>query len=364
MNPVEEFLNAFPTEQTKKTYRHHLKNYFIIIKAEPENYFKTKRNYEQDVINYWKDLQKYAPLTRISRMSCLRNFLEENDIIIPQKTWKKLRKRTKGKRAVTIDVAPTNKELKQILQHSDILSRAIFILASSSGMRIGEIINLLPEDIDLEYEPMKIYIRGEITKTGEPRIAFASDEAKEAMYQWFNVRDEYLDQAVRRSKGLGGKNPNDERIFPLCYTTAEKKWIRLLRKSGLNERDRTTKHHRRHIHTLRKFFETRMSYAGVPSAIYQQLEGHTGYLNGVYKRYGERELAEAYLKGMNALSVYEVTPDLIDINEELKDVTDENKRLQSKLEMMETRMQQMETLKELMEMKVEQEKIKNHINSH
>ena len=52
------------------------------------------------------------------------------------------------------------------------------------------------------------------------------------------------------------------------------------------------------------------SLSQIPTeAIYQQLEGHEGYLNGSYKRYTEQELAEYYKKGVKNLLVFETGVD-------------------------------------------------------
>ena len=44
-----------------------------------------------------------------------------------------------------------------------------------------------------------------------------------------------------------------------------------------------------------------------------------GYLSRSYKRYTERELAEAYQKGVGALLVFETPVDLTDVHEQLKE---------------------------------------------
>ena len=62
------------------------------------------------------------------------------------------------------------------------------------------------------------------------------------------------------------------------------------------------------------------SAPGIPEAIYQQLEGHEGYLNGAYKRYTEEELRKYYLKGMNELLIFETTPDLTETNKEIEEL--------------------------------------------
>ena len=54
-------------------------------------------------------------------------------------------------------------------------------------MRIGEALQLELDDLNLNSYPAKIYIRGEYTKSGNPRIAFIFSEAKEAVEEWLKI---------------------------------------------------------------------------------------------------------------------------------------------------------------------------------
>jgi len=346
MNKIDEFLEEYKTEKhTVQTYKMHLNSYFKYLKTNPDTYFKQKRDYLKDFKDFCIYLRdKYAPLTQLGRLNCVMLFLEENNHRIIHKEWKKLKAKIKGKRARTIDVAPTNQELKGILSHGDIMMKAIALLSSSSGMRMGEILALEPKNIDINHDPVKIILPGEITKTGESRYCFASNEFKEAYMEWMRVRDEFVKRAIGRSKSLmkvkdkslqrlEGKNPNDKRIFPYSHGTIANKWYRMLQKSGNSERDISTEYYQMHLHTLRKFFETRMSNAGVPDAIYQQLEGHEGYLDASYKRYTPQDIINWYKKGVISLLVFEYeNKDVSDIREQLSEKDREIQKLKSDME--------------------------------
>lgn len=328
---MDQFLNNnCDSKATRANYSSGLKHYFKTLNIEPDNYFKSKRNYEEDIMTYWKELQNYAPLTRTARISIIKLFFEEFDINISNKTKKKLKRKLKGNKPITLDTIPTNQQLKQILSHGETKARALGLLASSSGMRIEEILGLTEEDIDFNHDPVKIYVRSEIAKFGLARICFCSNEASEAIKEWLKEREQYLNTAAARCCGF--KNPDDDTIFCFNQVTANKIWRRLLRDSGFNQKDKTTGVHRYHFHVLRKYYETRMSYAGVPEAIYQQLEGHTGYLNGSYKRYTDQELGEAYKKGVKSLLIYETSPDLTEHDERISQLEKENEELNKKLD--------------------------------
>ena len=82
---------------------------------------------------------------------------------------------------------------------------ALFLFLESSGIRIGEALSLQLSDIDLTQNPVPVRVRGELTKEGNPYNSFISIEAKEALLQWLNVRDDYFKTSLQKGKGLSQK---------------------------------------------------------------------------------------------------------------------------------------------------------------
>ncbi len=174
----------------------------------------------------------------------------------------------------------------------------------SSGIRVGEALRLQYGDIDLTTEPVKIRVRGEITKAGNQYFSFISSEAKEALLQWLNVRDSYIETATGRGKGLiklgNGqevKPVGDKRIFPFSFHVANSMWVNATKKVKLDAKDISTGRAKFHIHMLRKFFCSQMKLANVPEDLVESLIGHNGYLDGAYRRYSCEEKVQHYLKG-------------------------------------------------------------------
>ena len=162
-NPVERFLETLESNSTIKGYRSHLNQYFKIIGAQPETYFTSQRNYEEDILKLWQSMKKnnYAPGSRKLRMCVVVNFLLDNDVVIKPRLLKSLKGRTKSVDKVTNDRIPTKQELREILSHGSAKERALFLLSISSGMRIDEILQLTPKDIDFKSNPIKINVRAE-----------------------------------------------------------------------------------------------------------------------------------------------------------------------------------------------------------
>jgi len=268
------------------------------------------------------------PKTIRTALAAVKMFLLENDIEIPQKFWIKLRRRMKGTRAQTQETIPTNHQLKEILQHGETKARALFLLLSSSGMRIQEALHLTTNDINMSTTPAIINIRGETTKTGNRRTTFMSQEAKEALKAWLKERDQYLNNAITKSKFKTKKPTKDTRLFPFAYDNARVMWKRLLERAGYYETDPTTRITKMRIHTLRKYFRTRMSTAGIPEGIIEALLGHEEYITHIYRQFTDQDLAKFYQKGEEKLIVFETPMDSTALEKTMKDLKEENKHLQ------------------------------------
>jgi integrase len=338
MNKIEEFLLNYHAKSTINTYRCFLKRFFVGIDSDPDTYFNENRNYEADVKQFHHDLIDNPPKTIYTALTVVRVFLSENDIELPTKFWRGIRNRTKGSRAVTDDRVPSNLELKKILSHADVRARAFFLTLASSGMRIGEACLIKINDVDLDSNPSTIHMRAEYTKSGNKRICFLSDEARDAINAWLIHRDRYLITACRRSKAFEGyhkrkekKSPNDNRLFPFSKGTATDVWNRLLKNAEFGDVDERTKVHKMHPHTLRKFFRTRLSLK-VPLDVVEALMGHEGYLTAAYRKYSPEQLGELYLSGTPDLAVFEAPADLTDVQEQLTEKETRIKELEQQIE--------------------------------
>ena len=239
-------------------------------------------------------------------MHAAKSFVSDiMDIELTNKQSKNLTKKLpKGNQARTEDGNLTRERLRHILAHCDVKGNALFLFLASSGIRVGEALNLQISDIDMTSEPVSVRVRGENTKAGNPYSSFISSEAKEALSQWLNVRDSYFKSAMNKGSGLsklgngqGIKAAGDNRLFPFSMSVADSMWVNALKKVKLDERDTSTDRSKFHIHMLRKFFNSQMKLAGVPEDLVEALIGHNGYLDGAYRRYSAEEKKEYYLKG-------------------------------------------------------------------
>ena len=182
------------------------------------------------------------------------------------------------------------------------------------------------KDLDLNTTPTQIHIRGETTKSGNPRVAFISNEATEIVREWLNIREAATKTVKRRSaKSKPSLTKEDPRLFPFTQLNAYAIWNNALDKAKLNGRDRNTNIREFHPHVLRKFFRSRMATV-VALDIVEALMGHQGYLTEAYRRYTIEQLAKCYQRGEATLSVF---TDMEEVSKLRQEVEERNKTLQT-----------------------------------
>jgi integrase len=281
-----------------------------------DKYFTENRDYEADIQRFQQSIAQRAPKTIRTCLAIIKSFLIENDVELSQRFWRRCSRRVRGSRPLTQDRIPTKEELREILQHLPISSRALFSLLASSGMRIGEALKLHLNDVDLHSTPLHITIRGEYTKTGNGRVTFASKETKQLILAWLKIRDEYLQTAVKRSN-RHPKSKNDPRLFPYSRNNARFMWTQALQRSNHAQRDARTHIHILHPHVLRKFFRTNLATV-IPRDAVEALMGHQGYLTAAYRRFSTNKLSEIYLQGEHVLTVFSNTHNLEKLQTNIK----------------------------------------------
>jgi hypothetical protein len=300
-----------------KSYLVALRAYFRAVRGvdtermpEPEleklfdEYLASKPDFQSDLQTFLAKIQGNAPLTVGVWLSVVKTTLLENDVELPTRFWKGLKRRIKGNRARTVDRIPSNKELKNILLEMPLAGKALFLVQGTAGMRPTESRMLKVSDIDLAKDPAQITLRGEYTKNGNPRTTFMSREAKEFVEKWLPQRQAYAEQsAVKAKKSFGVEKVTDSNLlFPISRNVADEMWVNAVKKAGLYEKDPSTGRATLHPHSLRKWFRTRMGSVNVDKT--EAITGHDGYLTGAYRRYTVEELAEFYKQNEHVLAVF------------------------------------------------------------
>lgn len=298
-----EFLDLYSSNNTICAYKVAIKKFLVFVyktdfrmlqlEEHASRYIdenRTTETIEQDVEHFFVSIKSKPPKTIMLTLSAINKFLYKNKVKITPEFWEDLHSKVKGKGALTRVEIPTKEQLRNILLNIDLRGKAMILVLSSSGMRIGELMTLKLSEIDLTTDPAKVSISGVNTKSGESRTTFISSEAKAILEQYLKERKSLHEYAQNRAKSFSWNIGEDDRLFPFSSSLLGRTWSEALGKTGLDKKDATTRRILLHIHTLRKFFRTNF---GNPD-LAEVLMGHEGYLTFEYRHFNEQQLTEAY----------------------------------------------------------------------
>jgi integrase len=327
---LAKWLTEFKSYNTQKNYRTGIRKFKKVLGIDSlEDYLNSNPDTEADVRKFLQVLDERPSKTVSCYTQIVKVFLQDHGVKVPEEAWKKIRRRgfmPKRIRAETRDKKPTKAMLKKILNYSDLKARALFLYLVSSGSRIGETLQLKKEDLDLEADPPKAHIRREYTKGGVgERTVFFSYEARDAIKDWLQIKD---DLTKRGNHG----DFSGETVFPLNPNTVRWMWNHACDKAGLGIKDKRTGRRVYHIHSLRKYFRTKI---GLDLDIVSALMGHVEGLDKSYVRLDQdREIARAYKEAMPNVSVYEMEDQ--ELKQETESLREENEQLKKRIEQLES----------------------------
>lgn len=320
---VEEWLQEFKSDNTRRVYRAALNKYKQAIDIEDlGSYVNDSPDVASDMRKFLVYLQDKPSKTIKTYSGAVKVFLQDKGVKVPEPSWNKIRRRgylPKRARAQTQDKKPTRSQLKKILNYVDIKGKAMILFLLSSGARIGETLQLQEQDFNLNSDPPSVHIRAEYTKGGVgERTIHLSYEARDAINDWLRIKD-------KMGKRDGRGTYQNKRVFPFTHHTAKTIWNLACDKAGLGTRDPRTNRRIYHLHSLRKFFRTKI---GLDLDITHALMGHAEYLDDSYLHQEQEDIAQAYLEAMSNVSVYSILDS--EIRQETEKLRKELQTLQQK----------------------------------
>jgi len=235
--------------------------------------------------------------------SHLRTILYYHDIQITNQERKMSIKYPKitndEKHGLTVD------EIKLFLETAGRKKKALYLMMLSSGLRIGEAVQLKKSDLELIDSNFMIRVRASTTKTKNGRTTFMNKEATRLVIPfWKKIDDDGL---------LFGTNKNAE----LAKSAEHVRFNDYRKKTGLTRKYDAPKESINRfqisLHSFRAFFVTKVSRHDPNLA--KRLAGQRSYLEQ-YDRLTDKEKLEAYRKAEPDLYIYEQKPE----SEEIKDL--------------------------------------------
>ncbi|MPZ06765.1 MAG: tyrosine-type recombinase/integrase [Nitrososphaeraceae archaeon] len=292
----------------------------------------------QFIVNM-RDERKLAPNTIRLRTSALQAFFSINDI--EGINWKKVKKFQGEFYKVAEDRPYTREEITKLLNVADIRNKAIILLFSSSGIRVGGLTNLQLKHLK-PFNKYNLFMIEVYKKSKEHYVTFCTPECRKAIEEYLGWRKKYGEKLTPESplfrKEFNRYESKDirVRVRPITNLVISNMLRKIRLQAGIVENQPITETVKQgsarteimSAHGFRKYFATMMETEGVNPVYVELLLGHDVGLKTVYSRPTALQLLEGngdkvrgYTAGINALTIDEANRLMM-----------ENKSLHSKLE--------------------------------
>jgi integrase len=361
------FINSCRSEATKRDYRKSLSYFMDYMSIEAEDYAKLidgrdVRIIQSDIINWithMKDTAGLSPASINLYVAAVNHFYAMNDVTLNTRRINAFKPEFRN---VVEDQPYTREQIKLLLDKAEPRNRAIILLLSSSGMRVGALQNLRVGDLT-PIDKYNIYQIQVYKRSKSKYITFCTPECRKEIDLHLQYRKRYGEHITDKSPVFRTTfNRNDQfkaanKIKPFSTVGIKCMVNELLNITGVRPSIKMTegmKHtsnrtNLMEVHGFRKFFDTSCTTAGMDSLYTEMLMGHDVGLKGRYTKLSPDELLEGNDKNLGYLSVME---HLI--------ICEEN-RLRRKVEVMTEKRNEIQVMKESheQEMKAMREEMEN-----
>jgi len=220
---------------------------------------------------------------RLRAVNAFLRYLVNNDTIRPDVLSKRMIIKVPDPLPRAIEPDDCKKLLSVI---DDIRNRAMILILLRTGMRIGELLNTLVEDVDLKAKKIDIY---EAEKTLVGRVVYLSDDAIGALRDWIKIRDQrklFLFYSQGRHS--------------ISYPAARIVFVKYVAKAGLEHKGYT-------LHCLRHTCASDLLNAGMHLECVQQILGHSSIeMTRRYARLTDKTREDEYFRAMSKIERGEV----------------------------------------------------------
>lgn len=297
-------------------------------------YLTSKRDKARDFFLFVKsmDEKKTPPKTAHTRYVAVREWMKFHDIVIPDKIRDDAKRlKPKGGRRTNFEYFD-RKTIGEILAHGDARFRAFVLVLASSGMRLGESLNLkwrdlsVPDRVKYPDRPASLFIAE--SKTGNSRKVYISREAEAALDEWWKVLPKYRAVAEKKARNLGKEASHDkDAMFPISETVVYELWGGALTDAGLMKKDERTGRTRLNIHRLRNFFSVQV--ASVNKDVAEMLMGHSDQYGGAYTGRPEAEIEDVYRKAEPLLTIATISAPSQELEELRRELAEMRERVKA-----------------------------------
>ncbi len=341
-NPIDEnhrayvnFVSSLKSSITRKAYVIRLKNYLrsptISFSTFDELLSRDRCTIEQGIIDILINMRYKLQLSFSAQnmfLCALIHFFSINDVTINRKKIKKFMSESENKYEYR---SYTAEEIGRLLLTCDERERAIILILSSTGMRVGAVHPLRLKDLKrwrIEKQDTYIYQIQVYSSSSKYRFyTFCTPECAIAIDNYLELRQRYGEKLIKTETGWGPQNASliirafNRKSFyfnpiPIqCRTTITTNII-VPKLEAINLRNRkmpsdkflqkTISYERGDLHpchSFRIFAITQMQRAKIDKTIREMLVGHSTGLDSVYYKASEEEIYLEYLKAIDNLTI-------------------------------------------------------------
>jgi integrase len=317
-------------EATKKGYLMRLNQYLKTTKQSPDEFVAAVRahpkKFEEGFVVFLQGVaRKSSSSTTMSFRDSVKRFLEINRVA--GVNWAYVNEFVPSAKRTGQDRAPTQEEIRRILDVADLRTKCLVLFLCSSGARVGAVPYLRWRDVEEVKAEGRKFAKVVIYR-GEPE-AYITFVTPECYRLWSGYREmrENLGEKVTGASHLFTTMPNTRgfdpgQVKPVSVKTLKNMLGELLKKLGMRsvitDREGYRNYEFKQAHGFRKFFKTRMEMSGVKPIITEMLMGHAIGVSGSYMKPTQQELTAEYAKAIENLTIVEKQPEKVDVKGELK----------------------------------------------
>jgi len=240
---------------------------------------------------------------RLDVLKAFMRYLIEKDVISSDILFKRMIIKVPQSLPKAMEMEDETRLLSVI---DNVRNRAIILLLLRTGMRIGELLNTRPHDIDLEGQKILIW---EAQKNRIGRAVYFTEDARVALIAWYQRRN-----PVRTYIFYGMKGRR------LTYAAARIMFCNYLSKAGLLDKGYT-------LHCLRHTNASSLLNAGMPLECLRELLGHQSVeVTRRYARLTNKTRQSEYFKAMDKIERGEIDG-YYKLDLELQKIVEEKKLL-------------------------------------
>lgn len=234
--------------------------------------------HEQD-----RDLKASTVHMRLRTLKAFLRYLIEEDVVRPEVLSKRMIIKVPDSLPRAIDPDDIKKLLPVI---DNIRNRALLLILLRTGMRVGELLNTLVEDVNLKERKIEIF---EAMKSRVGRVVYLYDDALVALKAWLKEREShksYLFYVKGRHR--------------ITYPAVRAMFNKYIDKAGLSHKGYT-------LHCLRHTCASELLNAGMRLECVQQILGHSSIeMTRRYARLTDKTREEEYFRAMKIIERGEI----------------------------------------------------------